>query len=70
LRVGSSSLAALKPNPLGEIHESLQGVWVALGKKERAISVTALVHESVKQRISGCDYSPSNLPKPPNYIPG
>ncbi len=26
-------MAALKPNPLGEIHESLQGLWVALGKK-------------------------------------
>ena len=68
LRAKGSSMAALKPNPLGEIHESLQGVWVALGQKKRSIGATALVHASVKQRISGSEYAPTNLPTTVNYV--
>ena len=60
LRVKGSSVAALLPlKPLGKIHESYKGIWLALGKKTRSISATALVHTSVKKRIAGGDYSPT-----------
>ena len=68
LRVKASSMKALKPNPLGKLHDSYQGIWLALGKKTRAISPNALIHQSVKQRIAGGQYQPSNLPATPNYV--
>lgn len=61
-------MAALKPEPLGEMHDSLEGIWVPLGKKTRSISATALVHESVKQRVAGTKYAPNNLPMSVNYV--
>lgn len=55
-------------NPNGELHDSYQGIWVPLGKKTRSISSTALVHESVQERMQQ-GYSPGNLPSAPTFVP-
>jgi uncharacterized protein (DUF2235 family) len=61
-------VTAIKASPLGKIHESLQGVWTALGERQRRIPRTSWIHPSVgtrrKQRTT---YRPTNLPAPPRY---
>lgn len=59
-------IAALTPDALGEIHESLSGPWLALGIHIRRIGVATRsnehVDESVKERYTRLtDYRPENL---------
>ena len=69
LRVKTSAVKKLKPDPLGPMSDSYTGIWVPLGKKVRRIGANALVHESVQTRKDGLDYDPGNLPANPNYVP-
>lgn len=58
----------VKPSPRGKLHDSLQGVWVALGTKQRSIPKTDLVHPFVKTRLDKvASYRPANLPAQPKY---
>ncbi len=68
LRVKASEMKKVKSDPKGDMHDSYQGIWKVLGKKTRSISKTALVHMSVKTRLTVPGYSPGNLPADPNYV--
>ncbi|HIG43275.1 MAG: DUF2235 domain-containing protein [bacterium] len=68
MRFKASEMKKVKPKPKGVIYDSYQGIWKPLGKKIRSVSKTALVHTSVKTRLTLADYSPGNLPPEPNYV--
>lgn len=57
------------PDPLGTLHNSLQGAWVALGESTRQIRALDSIHSSVRARIQGGrGYNPANLPANPRYV--
>lgn len=57
------SIAKLKPNIGGCIHESYTGLWKLLGKKVRVIPENSKVHQSVFARaMLDPNYTPSNIP--------
>ena len=69
LRFKVSAIKKLKMNPGGELHDSFEGIWKALGASKRKISGSALVHDSVRERLLGDnEYAPHNLPAEPNYV--
>lgn len=68
MRFKVSEMKKVKPKPKGAIHDSFKGIWKPLGKKIRSIGKTALVHTSVKTRLTMANYSPGNLPPKPNYV--
>ena len=60
----------IAPNARGKIHDSCEGIWVALGKKQRSIPRTDFVHNSVETRLNAvAAYKPANLPASPRYWP-
>ncbi len=68
LKFKVAAINKLKRNPRGTLHNSYDGIWEAFGKRTRVIADSALIHESVKQRIQSIpDYKPKNLPHNPNY---
>ena len=69
LRFLASEMRKLDDDPNGQLHDSFQGIWKPLGAKKRTLADSALVHESVRERLQGAtDYSPGNLPNNPNYV--
>ncbi|MEL0083383.1 MAG: DUF2235 domain-containing protein [Gammaproteobacteria bacterium] len=68
LRFKVSAINQLKSDPLDRIHDSYDGIWKGLGKRSRANSPSARIHDSVRARLEGRDdYQPGNLPPDPNY---
>lgn len=68
LLVKNSVMSKLKPDPVGVLHDSYDGIWKAFGTKTRAIARNALLHESVKTRLQKApEYKPGNLPADPDY---
>jgi hypothetical protein len=63
----AGALKKLKKNANGILHDSCQGIWVPLGKQVRSIGKTALVHESVQERMKQ-GYAPKNLPENPTFV--
>lgn len=65
LRIKASAVRALKPNPSGVIHDSMEGPWKSLGKHIRRVRKQDIIHESVTTRLTQvADYQPSNAPSP------
>ena len=50
--------ADLKPDPLGQIHESREGFWRLWRPAIRKIPAGAKIHSSVRTRMEGKGYSP------------
>jgi hypothetical protein len=62
LLIDLAGLAAYPPDPLGELHHSLMPIWWILGWWRRFVPDQALVHESVRTRMTQRpDYRPKNL---------
>jgi len=69
LNFKASEVKKCKPNPLGPVHNSMEGIWASLGTKLRPIPKTASVHTSTKEHMQKvASYKPSNLPADPNYV--
>ncbi|MFT7218619.1 MAG: hypothetical protein ACI8Z1_000230 [Candidatus Azotimanducaceae bacterium] len=68
LRLKGSEMGKLKPDPMGELHDSFQGIWKPLGTRVRSISPSSLVHASVKERMDNSDYVAPNLPANPEFV--
>ena len=65
LRLKPGWQADLKPDPLGQIHESREGFWRLWRPAIRQIPQGAKIHSSVRTRMEGTkDYSP---PLPAKY---
>ena len=68
LNFKASEVKKCKPDSLGMLHDSYDGIWKAFGTKERTVTKTAMVHVSTKERVQKvADYNPTNLPAEPNY---
>jgi uncharacterized protein (DUF2235 family) len=67
LEIKVAAFRKLKPEPNGKLHDSFEGVWKTLGKKIRSITKTALVHESVQERMDN-GYAPTNMPENPTFV--
>jgi uncharacterized protein (DUF2235 family) len=61
----NAALKKIKGDPDGKLNESYDGKWKLLGKKVRAVSKQALVHQSVKTRKN---YQPLNVPSTVTYV--
>ena len=58
----------VKPRANGRIHESFEGIWLALGQQRRTIAAADLLHPAVETRLRGrTGYAPPNLPATPTY---
>jgi uncharacterized protein (DUF2235 family) len=69
LKFKASAIKKLKKDPAGEIHDSYDGIWKALGTNKRSMAKTALVHDSVRQRLELVSaYTPGNLPAEPDFV--
>ena len=64
LRLRADWRERIEPDPLGAIHNSRKGFWRLWRPAQRVIPAGALVHESVRVRMSDepLQYNPANLP--------
>ena len=71
LRLKADWRKRIKPDPLGPIHNSRKGFWRLWRPAPRVIPPGALVHESVRVRMSDerLQYDPANLPTEHTVVP-
>ena len=63
LNLKSNYEEGIKGNPLGELHNSREGLWRVWSKVVRNIPENSYIHKSVLDRMRlNLDYKPINLP--------
>jgi uncharacterized protein (DUF2235 family) len=69
VRFKASAVKKLKQDPCATMHDSLTGMWLKFGPKERPIPKTAKVQTITKKRVQKmADYNLGNLSENPNYV--